>query len=67
MDINERIDELITRTFGPTARLGGTIGTTQAPGRLDIIVGGVQCGSGRTLAEAVRRASVALSVVARWR
>ena len=65
MDEIERIEPTITRLFGPSARLAGSIGTVQRPGRLEIRVGGVTAGSGPTLGDAIRAASTVLSVAAR--
>ena len=59
--MNEQHRQLITRLFGPGAVLGGDWG-----GELRILVDGIICGRGRTLADAIAAATAALSVVARW-
>ena len=58
---------LISRLFGHTAVLGGSMGSALGPGELRIVVGGVVCGRGPTLADVIREASKALAVVVRFR
>ena len=59
--MSDQHKQMITRTFGPDARLGGDWG-----GELRIIVGGVVVGRGLNLQAAIRSAQRVLSVVAAW-
>ena len=63
MDTIERMQETVTRLFGPTARLCGNMGSGNGPGHIEIRVGSVAVGRGFTLGDAIRAASAAL---ARW-
>lgn len=61
---NTQHEDQVSRLFGPSARLIGSMGTVARPGRLAIEVGGRVVGAGRTLAAAVDAASRAMSAAA---
>lgn len=42
--INEQFDRMAKLTFGPSARITGSMGTKTAPGRLEIVVAGKAIG-----------------------
>ena len=45
--------QTVQRLFGPSATLGGSIGSGRHPGVLTISLGGRPLGSGRTMQEAI--------------
>ncbi len=57
--------QLILRLLGSTATIGGSMASGLAPGRLEIRIGGVIVGRGRSLAVAIQEAATVLSVVVR--
>ena len=57
----ERLQRDVLRTFGPSARLDGSIGFVGRPGRLTIIIGDRTIGSGASFQAALSAASRTLS------
>jgi len=60
---SEQFDRMVKLTFGPSARLDGSIGSARRPGRLEIRVDGETIGSGGSFATALQAASERLSQV----
>jgi len=60
---NQQIDDQVKRMFGPGAELTGSMGSSVAPGTLEILVSGRVVGTGATFQDALRDAQATLSCV----
>lgn len=63
--MNERDQATVAKLFGPTATLGGMMGSGLGPGRLEVRINGFLVGWGRNFREAIAAAQQTLAALAR--